>query len=47
MAAALEVELREEDRASVIGPLEKLERDLSPLREQLPFGAPLWNGPAE
>jgi hypothetical protein len=42
LAAALNVEIREEDRSSVIAPLEKLERDFRPLQEKLPFDAPLW-----
>ena len=45
LAAVLKVEIREEDQATVIRPLEKLERDFRPLQETIPHGAPLWTDP--
>ena len=45
LAAVLKVEIMEEDQATVIQPLEKLEREFRPLQETIPLGAPLWTAP--
>jgi hypothetical protein len=44
VAAAIQAPLEPEDWASVIEPLEKLERDFRPLEQALPPMAPLWVG---
>ncbi len=47
IAAALSLDLREQDRATVIAALEKLERDFAPLRRRIPFDEPPWTGPEQ
>jgi hypothetical protein len=47
VAAALQAPIPPGDRASVIAPLEKLERDFRPLKENIPLDTPLWAGPIE
>ena len=42
VAAAIQAPLEPEDLASVIEPLEKLERDFRPLEQALSCIAPLW-----
>jgi hypothetical protein len=43
VAAAIQAPWKPEDWASVIEPLEKLERDFQPLKEALPLMAPAWS----
>jgi hypothetical protein len=45
VAAALQAPIQPEDRASVIAPLEKLERAFHSLKENIPLDTPLWGGP--
>jgi hypothetical protein len=47
VASALQAPIQPEDRASVIAPLEKLERAFRPLQENVPLDTPLWSGPVE
>jgi len=44
MAAAIRVSLEPRDRAAVIEPLERLERDFRALEQSLSPMAPLWVG---
>ena len=47
VASALQAPIQPEDRATVIAPLEKLERTFRPLQENVPLDTPLWGGPIE
>jgi hypothetical protein len=44
VASALQAPIQPEDHASVIAPLEKLERAFRPLQENIPLDTPLWGG---
>jgi hypothetical protein len=45
VALAFHAPLEPRDKASVIEPLEKIERDFEPLRRAVDFDAPPWTGP--
>jgi hypothetical protein len=45
IATALDVPLEERDLPLVVKPLEALDRAFRPLQPEIPFDAPLWDGP--
>ena len=45
IAIALDVRLEERDLPLVVTPLEALDRAFRPLQPEIPFDAPLWDGP--
>ncbi len=47
IADGLNVRLEDQELPRVETPLETLDRGFRPLRAEIPFDAPLWNGPED
>lgn len=47
IAVVLDVRLEEQDLPRVVTPLDTLDRAFRPLQTEIPFDAPLWNGPRD
>lgn len=47
IAVVLNVHLKEQDLPRVVTPLETLDRAFRSLQAEIPFDAPLWEGPED